>query len=1304
MGFTRGILYDNTATGWSTVTASGSIGNPPGFLNDSPAATSTMVICVSSSTGLDPGDVGYNSALAGSLSQPFRTIYYARSQLRKPSSAPGNPDWLLLLMGDVFLDADFFWNQQFFSFGNYNSGSARPSVPVNDALVNPFVLGAYDPAKTQTVFGKTIPIVYPFSTLGKNTVWNGNALVGRALIEPPFQTSGLSQPSNTLIGGGNFFFCAGVEFHPYWRDQTDPRYMSAVQSGITISNGANAVITLPSGTYQTGQMGAAVPGSGYASSASAGGVASGSGFLAYLFTTGTLPAPLVASVVRTGTLSQSNDHITGLSQTSDLLVGMDVITPEFPRGSTIASIDSSSQVTISHAGNPGASDNGSFSITFGYGHYYLQPITTTQNGNTYNVGGTNKPANVIDGLTSTAGLMVNGMVYGSGLPGIGSPYQLGNGENTRQPRIAQILSSTSIQITQNGVANNTATALTFTGNTFNITLADIASVGTITPGSGGTPGTYTGVSLVGVPGPNNYSAVGNGDAVGTVVVNADGTVHTGGIIITTPGTRYQLGGSVGPANPAALGFTTNPPSFLVGSNSFITTTSAGSGTHSCQVPPSAIADNAQGLSFSGATDWQVFEDIKADWWDQVSFGGTVYAQTGLNGTFYLRRSIITHCYDVASFGAGTGADIGGFSDLHFHEILLDANGNVPTTRKADMGFSHNIYHHPSGLQNQSPMDMRGTILARAANLIGGCQLRCGGTIINNLWVSEFAMSVATPYLQSFVQQNCIIDAASVGFETFSFAGLDNTNLTPENGGTAIVNGNIICNFPPGVGAFGFQIGPGFNGINCSGNILFNCPNVTASLQTIGCPYAWTVTVPGNAYTEVSTTINGASVPGDGASAVFAGAISGTTLTVTSVASGTLATGQHLFDATGAIINGTIITGLGTGSGGTGTYTVNNSQTVASETIISANASATAFDLGQVLKTTSTPKSATAAQNQAGLWRGAPVKLTGSLTTSPALDGNYSGQNSASSTSDPSTAQIVYPTNVLESFSAGKLYFPYLQIPMTEKAGTGFGTGSGFSAATIIVGTGVDSLQPCQPEPDTGSSPTDTFGSGYADSLSGAVNGASVLTFANTFCGFTSGTGAQITITQICRNLDIPSNNTIDLTGATWAKYSGIGFGGDVRNISSGYYYQSIGNPNGQPSTQAGFLAAAAMQSKNNWDPRLTANVIDTAIRAAFTPASSSGGTGSTTIARIKHRPGWPRASVFALRPTEVRFHAGHDGRDRLLCGRSAEEGLSRRLPRKRRRRARPAADGLEARDHARREGESAHLELVRDGPEPPPSP
>jgi hypothetical protein len=85
----------------------------------------------------------------------------------------------------------------------------------------------------------------------------------------------------------------------------------------------------------------------------------------------------------------------------------------------------------------------------------------------------------------------------------------------------------------------------------------------------------------------------------------------------------------------------------------------------------------------------------------------------------------------------------------------------------------------------------------------------------------------------------------------------------------------------------------------------------------------------NSQSVTTTQINSTAAP-----AIVTGDITGTTLDVTAVTSGTLQIGQTLEGAN--VTNGTIITAFGTGSGGTGTYTVNPSQTAASDTIYALN--------------------------------------------------------------------------------------------------------------------------------------------------------------------------------------------------------------------------------------------------------------------------------------------------------------------------------------------------------------------------------
>ena len=93
---------------------------------------------------------------------------------------------------------------------------------------------------------------------------------------------------------------------------------------------------------------------------------------------------------------------------------------------------------------------------------------------------------------------------------------------------------------------------------------------------------------------------------------------------------------------------------------------------------------------------------------------------------------------------------------------------------------------------------------------------------------------------------------------------------------------------------------------------------------------------GFSYIQAATGITaGPGILVTSASADFTGSISGTTLTVTAVSSGALAVGMTITDTTSAIASGTAITGLGTGTGGVGTYIVSTSQTVSSEAMVGA---------------------------------------------------------------------------------------------------------------------------------------------------------------------------------------------------------------------------------------------------------------------------------------------------------------------------------------------------------------------------------
>lgn len=144
-------------------------------------------------------------------------------------------------------------------------------------------------------------------------------------------------------------------------------------------------------------------------------------------------------------------------------------------------------------------------------------------------------------------------------------------------------------------------------------------------------------------------------------------------------------------------------------------------------------------------------------------------------------------------------------------------------------------------------------------------------------------------------------------------------------------------------------------------------------------------IPTNATALVQAALIAAFTQGIvGTGAVFAGSISGNTLTVTSLVSGALAVGQTITDNTGAVAFGQQILALGIGTGGTGTYRISVPQTVASETMNSALSNVPAVTglrarIGQTVYASAFVQ----AVNALGSWaQVASLQIGASATTNP----------------------------------------------------------------------------------------------------------------------------------------------------------------------------------------------------------------------------------------------------------------------------------------------------------------------------------
>lgn len=207
---------------------------------------------------------------------------------------------------------------------------------------------------------------------------------------------------------------------------------------------------------------------------------------------------------------------------------------------------------------------------------------------------------------------------------------------------------------------------------------------------------------------------------------------------------------------------------------------------------------------------------------------------------------------------------------------------------------------------------------------------------------------------SFGPIGAIIGAVAKVSGVLDFYGYNNNTAAPItiSGVTIAANAIYVCvagGAPAAVAAAIFsKKSPGAPMTGTTAVVVYdNNPLYTAPI-----PYTINYQIPNNLQVLFKVTItNGPSVPSTAATQIqaaliaafsgqtlaadFTGSISGTTLTVSAVNSGTLAVGQLLSDLTGNLTANTKIAAFGTGAGGVGTYSIDVPQTVAAESMTSA---------------------------------------------------------------------------------------------------------------------------------------------------------------------------------------------------------------------------------------------------------------------------------------------------------------------------------------------------------------------------------
>ena len=292
---------------------------------------------------------------------------------------------------------------------------------------------------------------------------------------------------------------------------------------------------------------------------------------------------------------------------------------------------------------------------------------------------------------------------------------------------------------------------------------------------------------------------------------------------------------------------------------------------------------------------------------------------------------------------------------------------------------------------------------------------------------------------------------------------------------------------------------------------------------------------------------------DPASAEFIGSISTTTLTVTSMKNGVIAVGQQLFFD--GVTENTIITSLGTGTGGLGTYGINISQTATSTTMSSSATAATitASMSGTVLTVTAVASGT--------LYPGQTIQGAG-ITPGTVITALGGSAVISESITAAGTGYAVGDTIIV----TGGIYSEQATYTVATIGGSGAVTG------LTIVSNGVYTIEPGTPATTT------TSGNGTG------------LTLTLTFGTGTGGTGSYV----ITPSQTVASRTMYALNFTTLPSTDGAFQGADVVDIVDNYFVYNRPDTQqwGSSNPLSPISSSLAFSSKDGSPDNLVSLIVD----------------------------------------------------------------------------------------------------------------
>jgi hypothetical protein len=501
----------------------------------------------------------------------------------------------------------------------------------------------------------------------------------------------------------------------------------------------------------------------------------------------------------------------------------------------------------------------------------------------------------------------------------------------------------------NSVAFNTNSALTasFTGSVTTTTLTAAFVTGTLTVGMGlgGSLATFTG-SITGTSLSVNSGSVsgtlfvgmslsGTGVTAGTTITAGSGLAWTVSISQTVVASTTFTGSFSN--NTVVTAFVSNNAATFTGSITS-TTLSVDSGS------VTGIISIGMGLTGTGVAAGTVITAGAGLSWT-VNNSQNVAAMTAFTGsssTWSVNNSQTTSLTSGLTGSMTRWAAAGASTNY----LAYSNTGKFWTGAGTGMGFSTSgglgVANNPNATSYATfSGDISGTTLTVATPLTAGTivigMVLTGSGVLDNTTILSGSGTTWTVNLSQTVSPAVTMTGSQVNWTAGGLYLSQAQCYSLNNGVTWTPTGKAVFTGAIPASSSTLTVTSLASGVIMAGMIISGT-NVPANTRIVsGSGSTWTVSPAIGVTAVTSTTITGlmfssrctcvAYNTGATGSAVFSGSISGTTLTVTTVTSGTIVLGMSLTSVTGALLeNTTIVSGSGL------SWTVNNSQSVAPLTI------------------------------------------------------------------------------------------------------------------------------------------------------------------------------------------------------------------------------------------------------------------------------------------------------------------------------------------------------------------------------------